>query len=520
MSKDFFEKYKYKIKTSKELVNLIKPFPRKKKVILCHGAFDVVHPGHLRHLIYAKTKADILVVSVTADKHIIKGVYRPHIPEKLRALNLAVLQMVDYVLIDTAAKPLKNLKLIQPDFFAKGFEYTSSGLPEATKEEAEIVHAYGGEMIYTPGDIVYSSTKFLDSYLPKIQIEKLLLLMKHNNISFESLRKILNKFKKYHVHVVGDTIVDSYTRTDFIGGQTKTPTLSVLHQRQDNFIGGAGIVAQHLKAAGAQVTFSTVLGNDRLKDFVIKQLDLSGVKKQIIIDSTRPTVNKNAITAGSYRLLKVDTLDNRSISDEILKKLVKSIKSSKAKTIIFSDFRHGIFNQMSIPVLIKAISKGTFRVADSQVASRWGNIIDFKKFDLISPNEREARFALADQDSTIGKLASLLQESTKFKHLILKLGSRGIFCSTAKANVKSAYFSVDTFATNVVDPVGAGDALLSYSTLGLLATGSLVKASILGSIAAACECEVDGNVPIKIQNILSKIDRIEKMTSYHTKLPL
>ena len=84
----------------------------------------------------------------------------------------------------------------------------------------------------------------------------------------------------------------------------------------------------------------------------------------------------------------------------------------------------------------------------------------------------------------------------------------------------TAYFSVDTFATNVVDPVGAGDALLSYSTLGLLATGSLVKASILGSIAAACECEVDGNVPIKIQNVLSKIDRIEKMTSYHTKLPL
>ena len=175
---------------------------------------------------------------------------------------------------------------------------------------------------------------------------------------------------------------------------------------------------------------------------------------------------------------------------------------------------------MSIPVLIKAISKGTFRVADSQVASRWGNIIDFKKFDLISPNEREARFALADQDSTVGKLATLLQESAKFKNLILKLGSRGIFCSTTKVNSKSAYFSVDTFATNVVDPVGAGDALLSYSTLGLLATGSLVKASILGSIAAACECEVDGNVPIKIQNILSKIDKIEKMTSYHTKLPL
>tara|TARA_Y100000590_G_C15719321_1_gene1012981 strand:+ start:1106 stop:2665 length:1560 start_codon:yes stop_codon:yes gene_type:complete len=517
MSKEFFEKYKHKVKTRKEIIKIIGRRPRKKNVILCHGVFDVVHPGHIRHLVYAKTKADILVVSITTDKHIKKGTYRPHIPEDLRALNLAAFEMVDYVLIDTEAKPLKNLKLIQPDFFAKGFEYTSSGLPEATKEESEIVSSYGGEMIYTPGDVIYSSSKFLNFHLPKVNIEKLLLLMKYNKVKFEDLRETLKNFKKYQVHVVGDTIVDTYTRTNFIGGQTKTPTLSVLKQGKDNFIGGAGIVAQHLRAAGAKVTFSTVLGNDRLKDFVIKELDLTGVKKKIIIDSTRPTINKNAITAGNYRLIKVDTLDNRPISEEILKKLVNSVKSSNSDAIIFSDFRHGIFNQMSIPRLIKAIQKKTLRVADSQVASRWGNITDFKKFDLISPNEREARFALADQDSTVGRLASLLHKNAKFKNLILKLGDRGIFCRT-DANVKSSYFSVDSFATNVVDPVGAGDALLAYSTLGILSTGSLVVSSILGSLAAACECELDGNVPIQIQNVLSKINTIEQMSGYQSKL--
>ena len=111
MSSEFFEKYKHKIKNDKELISLIGSLPRKKKVILCHGVFDVVHPGHVRHLAYAKTKADILVVSITTDKFIKKGVYRPHIPEGLRALNLAALEMVDYVIIDKEAKPLKNLKL-------------------------------------------------------------------------------------------------------------------------------------------------------------------------------------------------------------------------------------------------------------------------------------------------------------------------------------------------------------------------------------------------------------------------
>ena len=162
MTTEFFDKYKFKIKKRTELIDLVGNVPRKRKVILCHGVFDVVHPGHIRHLAYAKTKAEILIVSITTDKHIKKGVYRPHIPETLRALNLAAFEMVDYVLIDKNPTPLENLSLIKPDFFAKGFEYTSIGLPDATQEEAEVVESYGGEMIFTPGDVVYSSSNLLN----------------------------------------------------------------------------------------------------------------------------------------------------------------------------------------------------------------------------------------------------------------------------------------------------------------------------------------------------------------------
>ncbi len=517
MSTEFFEKYKYKIKTQPELLNIIGTFPRKKKVIVCHGVFDVVHPGHVRHLAYAKTKADILLITITADKHIKKGIYRPHIPEGLRALNLAAFEMVDYVIIDGEATPINILNTIQPDYFAKGFEYTSSGLPPATQEEADVVEAYGGQMIFTPGDVVYSSSKFLNLALPKVQMEKLLHLMEYNEITFDMLRQTLKKLSNYHIHVVGDTIVDTYTRTNFIGGQTKTPTFSVLYQGHDDYIGGAGIVSQHLRAAGAKVTFSTVLGDDRLKDFVVDGLRESGVDADPIIDSTRPTIQKNAIIAAGYRLLKVDTLDNRAISQDILEQLVKTISTSKADAIVFSDFRHGMFNRLSVPILTKAIPEKAFRVADSQVASRWGNITEFKGFDLITPNEREARFAMADQDSTVGRLASLLKEASEYRNLILKLGDRGIFCTSDNPSAKDSYFSVDSFANNVVDAVGAGDALLAYATLTMLATGSLVMASILGSMAAACECEIDGNIPIRSENVLAKIDAVEKLAGYNTQ---
>ena len=168
MSKEFFEKYRYKLKTTAELLAEVGSYPRHKKIILCHGVFDVVHPGHIRHLAYAKTKSDILVVSITADRHIKKGIYRPHIPEGLRALNLAAFEMVDYVMIDHQKTPLKTLAELKPDYFAKGFEYTSNGLHPATQEEVDIVEDYGGQMIFTPGDVVYSSSKFLNLSIPKL----------------------------------------------------------------------------------------------------------------------------------------------------------------------------------------------------------------------------------------------------------------------------------------------------------------------------------------------------------------
>ena len=99
--------YSKKILSLEKLKITIGKKPRKQKIILCHGNFDVVHPGHIRHLIYAKSKADLLIVSITADKHIQKGTYRPFVPENLRALNLAAFEMVDFVTIDNNKKPIK-----------------------------------------------------------------------------------------------------------------------------------------------------------------------------------------------------------------------------------------------------------------------------------------------------------------------------------------------------------------------------------------------------------------------------
>ena len=507
--------FSYKIKTAEQIREIIGSRPRAKKVIMCHGTFDVVHPGHVRHLLYAKTKADVVIASLTADEHIKKGNMRPYVPQSLRAMNLAALAMVDYVVVDSEATPLKNLSLIQPDYFAKGYEYTAGAVHPKTQEEIDVLEGYGGEIIFTPGDIVYSSSALIELAPPSIAVEKLMTLMSAEGVSFKDLRDTLAKFTGLRAHVVGDTIVDSYTYCSMIGGMTKTPTMSVRFEKKVDYVGGAGVVAKHLRAAGAEVTFSTVLGDDVYKSFVLDDLNAAGVNCVPIVDSTRPTTNKNAIVAETYRLLKVDTLDNRSISDKIVELLRSQLTETAADAVVFSDFRHGMFNRGTIAQLTAAIPQNVFRVADSQVASRWGNILEFQGFDLITPNEREARFALGDQDSVVRPLALELFKRSGCGTLMLKCGERGIitYRSTAPEDPR-AFFNVDTFAVRVVDAVGAGDALLAYATLAMVATKNEVIASILGNMAAGVECEHEGNWPVTPESVISKIDAIEKQVKY------
>lgn len=507
------KQYKDKIKTLDELRAIVGPRPRAKTVIMCHGAFDIVHPGHIRHLMYAKDKADVLVASVTADDHITKANFRPFVPDTLRAVSLAALEMVDYVVIDHNPTPLENLQILQPDYFAKGYEYFDNGIHPKTQEEMEVLESYGGEILWTPGDVVYSSSRLIELEPPKIAADKLHILLDSEGVSFDDLRGAVADLSGIRVHVVGDTIVDSYVYCSLIGGGSKTPTLSVKHDQQIDFVGGAAVVAKHIQAAGGQVRFSSVMGDDDLHAFVLAELQEAGIECDVIRDNTRPTTQKMAFIAGGYRLLKVDKLDNRPIADKITEKICGSLRQNAADVVLFSDFRHGVFGRHTIPILIEAIPACAIKVADSQVASRWGNILEFQGFDLITPNEREARFALGDQDSVIRPLAAELYRQANCKHLLLKLGERGLLTFRSEESTRR-HFNIDSFADHVVDAVGTGDALLAYSTMCLAAGKGDVVASAVGAMAAAVACETEGNTPVTPDQVLKKLNDVERRITY------
>ena len=133
---------------------------------LCHGCFDVLHVGHLRHFSSAKKQCDFLVVSVTPDNFVNKGPNRPIIPEAQRAELIAGLEASDIVIInawDTAAPLLKTLR---PDIFFKGQEYETDAFKvnPAFFIEAETMKSIGGEVKFT-----YEWTSSSTSVIKKIQ---------------------------------------------------------------------------------------------------------------------------------------------------------------------------------------------------------------------------------------------------------------------------------------------------------------------------------------------------------------
>jgi rfaE bifunctional protein kinase chain/domain len=506
------KKFNDKILNSKKLDQLIKKLKKnKKKIVMCHGTFDLVHPGHIRHLFYAKSKGDVLIVSITGDKFVTKQSKGTYVPEDLRIRNLAALELVDYTFIDYNFKPLSLISKIKPNYFVKGYEYNlDKTLNSNTLEEKLLVEKFGGKIIFSPGDVVYSSTKLQKTLKPNIKNDKFISLLKKEKISINQIISILKKKISLNIHVIGDLIIDKYNYCDLIGQSTKTPTFSVKPYKSELFVGGAGIVAKHLKAMGANVFFTTIAGSDEYNIYAKKDLIKHKIKTNILVNKNQKTVLKERFWNNDYKLLQVDYVDNEIIDKVNLKKIFNTLKKDKiSDCVVFSDFRHGMFNKEIINSYLNVLNPNIIKIADSQVSSRWGNILDFKKVDIIFPNELEARFSLGDQDSGIRSIGTKLIKEAGCKNLVLKLGEKGSMVFRNTGFYPQDFFPLDSFVKSKVDAIGAGDAYLSATTVYYCITKNIVLSSIIGNFAAAIACEQEGNVPISKEQIISYIKNLK-----------
>lgn len=138
-----------------------------KKVVLCHGCFDLMHPGHIKYFQSAKKMGDILVVTVTPDIYVDKGKDRPVFNEGLRSESIAALECVNFVAVNKWPTAEETLRLLRPDIYVKGQEFEN--LEDKTgkiQKECEVLKEIGAEMRFTH-EIVFSSTQLLNKYFSK-----------------------------------------------------------------------------------------------------------------------------------------------------------------------------------------------------------------------------------------------------------------------------------------------------------------------------------------------------------------
>ncbi|MCZ6654899.1 MAG: adenylyltransferase/cytidyltransferase family protein, partial [Planctomycetota bacterium] len=174
-----------------------------RSIVLCHGCFDIVHPGHIRYLEFARKHGDLLIVSITSDAAIDKESDRPYIPEELRAENLAALSFVDLVYVDPNHTAEQVLQLIKPDVYVKGHEYQLSRDPRFLAEQ-KAVEQYGGKVIFSSGDLVFSSTELIRRIGRDVDLEaqRLQYVTRRHDISLDTLESIIARFRQCRVVVV------------------------------------------------------------------------------------------------------------------------------------------------------------------------------------------------------------------------------------------------------------------------------------------------------------------------------
>ena len=211
-----------------------------KTIALCHGVFDLVHPGHIIHLQQAKQMADILVVSVTAAEFVRKGPGRPYFNDEMRLKVLEALECVDYVMLSEGYTVDDIVENVEPDLYIKGEEYAkeSDDITGKITAERELVERHGGKVAYTTGE-VFSSTKLINTALSGLPEDVIQYMQGFiTQYSMEDIRNYAEKAEKLKVLVVGDVIIDKYTYCIVHGLMSKDTGYSSGLEYSEEYLGG------------------------------------------------------------------------------------------------------------------------------------------------------------------------------------------------------------------------------------------------------------------------------------------
>jgi rfaE bifunctional protein kinase chain/domain/rfaE bifunctional protein nucleotidyltransferase chain/domain len=472
-----------------------------KRIVHCHGVFDLLHIGHIRHLQEAKQLGDILVVSLTCDAFVNKGPHRPAFTESLRAEALAALTPIDLVTVSRFPSAIEAIEAIRPNIYVKGPDYraTEKDITGGISREREAVERYGGTIHFTDGE-TFSSSSLLNRHvqtLPK-HVEEYLMDFRANYTA-RDVFDVLDRLRDLHITVVGETIIDEYVDCDQMGKSAKEPVLAMRYNGRERFAGGAIAVANHLASFVKSVSLLTYLGTDNPQEDFVREHLKPNVDLKIVYKANSPTIVKQRFIETYLRnkLFEVYYINDDILAageETALCNLIDSVVPA-SDMILAADFGHGLLTPRSIQHLV---DHQKFLAVNTQINAaniRFHAVSSYGRADYICINENELRLDARNRHEDLEKLAVDLSKRLRCDRILVTRGKTGVeyFADHAK-------HSAPSLALTVVDRVGSGDAVLAITSAAVSIGAPPPMVAFLANVIGAQKVQIVGNK--------SSIDRV------------
>jgi rfaE bifunctional protein kinase chain/domain/rfaE bifunctional protein nucleotidyltransferase chain/domain len=485
-----------KIININNLVKKIKNFHKNKKIGLCHGVFDLLHLGHIKHFEEAKKNCNILIVSVTEDKFVAKGPGRPAFNDQQRMEALASLEYVDYVVLSNQPSSVEVINKIKPNIYFKGPDYKNTQLDITQKillENRAVIKNKG--KIFITKSKKYSSSLLLNSFMGILTEEQKDLAKKiKQKFNFEKIKKIINDFKNITPLIIGETIIDQYFFCEALGKSGKEPILVLRDKYNESYLGGAGAICRHISEFCKNIFFLSTIGEKKESFNFIKKNLSKNIKYYFLRKKDSPTIIKKRFLddVTKSKLLGVYSLEDSFVNKIEEKNLINNFNKflKKSDLTILSDYGHGMISKDFSKIIKK---KSKFLAVNVQINAAnigYHSLQNYKSVDFMIINEGELRHEMRSKNENIFNLAKELANNFKIKYLVVTQGSCGSFLYEKN---KNTFYKSGAFAKIALDKVGAGDAMLSILAICLYKKIDINLALLISSLAAAQSVRTMGN---------------------------
>ena len=463
-----------------------------RRVVLCHGVFDLIHAGHIRHLQRAREQGDELFVTITSDAHVNKGPGRPVFAAELRAEMLAALSCVDCVAINHKPTAINVIESVKPAVYVKGSDYRvfEKDLTGNILHEKNAVESHGGRVHYTD-EITFSSSGLINEYLGVFPREtKDYLQCLKRTYTPDGIIEKIKGLSDLRVLVLGDAIIDEYHYTAPLGQTGKGNILAVKYESEEQFAGGALAAANHLAQFSNQVTVATALGTKPSYEEFIRGKLAPSVTTQFFYVENEPTIIKRRfVDPDMAKLFEVyffkDGQMPRKLDEEICRWVAGVVRDFDV--VVVPDFGNGFITQKMVEVLTQ---KAKFLAVNTQVNSgnRGYHVIHrYPRADFVSLNEPELRLASHNRHDPLEQVAEQVARRVGASWIAVTRGTKGAIMTELKT---SQIHHVPALSTKVVDRIGAGDCFLSMAALCLGGRLSADLAVFVASVAAALDVQI------------------------------